>query len=426
MANKTKHRELSRSKRLLFSVILVLLSIVTALVIAEFTARLLKPEKPKSERLENRYHSKLGWLPKQSVVIERTHEYTAHFHVNSFGMNDMDIDTTNLPEKRILGVGDSHTFAVGIDHQLTWPNVLEQLLFDSQIDSGQVYNGGMIGYSLGQYLVRARLLEPIIDPDLIIIGFSMATDLYDLIPPGRGGFIYGGGKGRIYFDLDSDSNLVEKHDLVGGYVYSSQKQMEADQADTGNVNKSRPKNYATAQKAFSSRLRDFLSKFELYNLLRRSKAAMWVATNLRPGGQSLWPGLDTSLKIKLTEEDAYRWKLADEILKQFQREAMQWDAQLVLVNIPYLAQVYDDVWESSFGSNTELYNRWIGNHRLQRICKQIGITYIDTTPDFIRAHEATGKWLHYRDDGHPTKEGQRIIAKTVYQQLRDKGLLDSL
>lgn len=410
-------RRLSKGKKIAFTIILVSLSIFTALVIAEIAARYFKPEtQPHSEKLKSDPHAKLGWLPREGEVTEYTHEYTAHFDVNSYGMNDEPIDTSKkLPKNRILAVGDSHTFAVGIDQQDTWPNVLEEKLFGADSDTGAVYNAGVIGYNLGQYLVRARLLEDVVDPQVTIIGFSMATDLYDLVPPEKGGFIYGGGLGRIYFDLDADSQLVEKHDLVGGYLYSSEEQMNDDQADTTKANK--PQKYKAASKAFSSRLRDWLSQFELYKLLRRSNLAMWVATHFQPGGQSLWPGLDTSLKKELTEDDQYRWKLAEEILEQFKQEATQNGSELVLVNIPYLAQVYPDVWENSFGSMPDKYDRWIGNKRLEAICQKLGIIYIDTTREFINRYEETGRWLHYKGDGHPTKEGQALIAETIYKKL---------
>jgi len=413
----TQKRKLSKRKKILFSAILVSLSIFTALAIAEMAARYFKPEtQPYSEKLKTNPHAKLGWLPSEGKVTEYTHEYRAHFDVNSYGMNDEPIDTSNaLPKHRILSVGDSHTFAVGIDQQETWPNVLEKKLFGTDSDTGAVYNAGVIGYNLGQYLVRSRLLEDVVDPKVTIIGFSMATDLYDLVPPEKGGFIYGGGLGRIYFDLDADSHLVEKHDLVGGYLYSSEEQMKEDQADTTKANK--PQKYKAASKAFSSRLRDWLSQFELYKLLRRSNFAMWIATHFQPGGQSLWPGLDTSLKKELTEDDAYRWKLADEILKQFKREATKNGSELVLVNIPYLAQIYPEVWESSFGSMPEKYDRWIGNERLKAICRKNGIIFIDTTQEFIDRYEETDRWLHYKDDGHPTVEGQALIAETIYKKL---------
>ena len=176
-------------------------------------------------------------------------------------------------------------------------------------------NGGVIGYSLGQYLQRYRLLRENIKPTMVIIGFSMATDLYDLVPPERGGFIYGGNASREYFDLGRDGTLVEK-------------------THTENSSTARAPEHNLAQ-----RLRAFLEGFALYRITKRSSLAMTVAVYFRPGGKSLWPGLDTALKIKRDDDDTFRWDLAERILALLASEAQSRQTKVILVNIPYLARI---------------------------------------------------------------------------------------
>ncbi|WP_163362900.1 hypothetical protein, partial [Klebsiella aerogenes] len=65
------------------------------------------------------------------------------------------------------------------------------------------------GYSLDQYLVRFRRLAPIVKPRVVIIGFSAATDFYDVGRTRAGDFVYGSDIGRIYFSLDDKGELVE-------------------------------------------------------------------------------------------------------------------------------------------------------------------------------------------------------------------------
>ena len=131
-------------------------------------------------------------------------------------MNDRPIEeTVGRSALRVLALGDSHTYAVGVSQQEAWPNALEQMLFHGNLDAGTVYNSGVAGYSLGQYLVRYRTLRAALKPQVVVIGFSMATDLYDLVPPRLGGFVYGSEAGRLYFDLDDQGRLLEKRDLVG-------------------------------------------------------------------------------------------------------------------------------------------------------------------------------------------------------------------
>ena len=150
---------------------------------------------------------------------------------------------------------------------------------------------------------------------------------------------------------------------------------------------------------------------------------MTIAVYFRPGGKSLWPGLDTALKIKLDDDDTFRWNLAERILSQLALEARSDRTKVVLVNIPYLAQVYDDVWSSSFGRRPELYDRSIPSKRLAEICQRAGIEFIDATDPFVTAARTRKRWLHWKVDAHPTPEGHQLIAEVLAESMRQRGLL---
>ena len=175
------------------------------------------------------------------------------------------------------------------------------------------------------------------------------------------------------------------------------------------------------KKDISVHIREFLGRFSLYRRFRRSNLAMWIAVH-RPGGISLWPGLDTGLKKELTEDDKYRWLLAERILAKLVSEAQEMGTKVVIVNIPYLAQVYDATWAASFGTRPDVYDRWIAGRRLAELCQRIGAIYIDTTDAFVSAARERHKWLHWPQDAHPTPEGQDLIAEVVADGLIKKGL----
>jgi hypothetical protein len=279
---------------------------------------------------------------------------------------------------------------------------LEARLFPN-LEGGVVWNGAIGGYSVGQYLERFRGLKGRLHPTLVLVGFSMATDLYDLIPPERGGFVYGGDASRVYFDLSPQGELIEKtysSTLVGASQVSS------------------------PQRDASLRIRAVLERFSLYRRLKRSNLAMWIAVH-RPGGVALWPGLDTALKKEPTEDDKYRWLLAERILAKLVSEAKEIEAKVVIVNIPYLAQVYDATWAASFGTRPDVYDRWIAGQRLAELCRRIGAIYIDTTEAFVNTTRERHKWLHWPQDAHPTPEGQDLIAEVVAEGLIKTGLTSS-
>ena len=385
-----------------FVVMLVLIPLSSAILIAgaaELISRSLEP-KARGE-MSNLEDPNLGWLPKPGKYEVTTSEYSASFSINSLNMNDREVTQSDLQnDNRILALGDSHTIAVGVSTYESWPKRLETRLFPNR-EGGVVWNGAMSGYSVGQYLERFRSLKDRLHPSLVLVGFSMATDLYDLIPPERGGFVYGGDASRVYFDLGPGGELVEK-------TYSSV-----------SVGASR---VSSLKKDISLQLREVLENFSLYRRLKRSDLAMWIAVH-RPGGVALWPGLDTALRKELTEDDKYRWLLAERILAKLVSEAQETKTKVVIVNIPYLAQVYDTTWAASFGTRPDVYDRWIADQRLAELCQRIGALYIDTTEAFVSATRERHKWLHWPQDAHPTPEGQDLIAEVVADELIKNGLI---
>lgn len=387
-----------KTREYIFITLLVVFGMAISIAIAEGIARYLEPKTIVHGRMDYTPHDTLGWVSFPGKVTVITPEYEADYDVNVQGMHDDNtLDALNQRKFRILVLGDSHTFAIGVSRDEAWPNVIERQLFNGDKKTGAVYNAAVAGYSLGQYLLRMRLLMEEVKPHVVLVGFSMATDLYDLIPPSRGGFVYGADRGRVYFDLDDAGNLIELHDLEGKDLSPS---------------------LPAKQTSASLSIRRIAENFALYRRLKRSKLAMWVAMNVRPNNESLWPGLDTSLKREPNKDDTYRWSLAEKILQQLARDASKQNVKVALVNIPYIAQVYDDVWNSSFGSKPDRYDRWIAGERLQKICAHAGIYYIDTTQLFVSEARRTNRWLHHREDAHPNVEGQRLIAQQVSDYLK--------
>jgi lysophospholipase L1-like esterase len=366
---------------------------------AEMTARFLEPRT--EGFLTNVEDPQLGWLPKPGKYKIVTSEYSATYSINSLNMDDREFADADLQlANRILALGDSHTFASGVSTFESWPKQLESRLFPNA-STGIIWNAGVSGYSVGQYLERFRGLREKLHPTLILVGFSMATDLYDLIPPERGGFVYGGDLSRIYFDLDPGGELIEKRHVS---------------------NPAGSSDHSEQNKALSLRIRGFLEQFALYRRFKRSDLAMWIASH-RLGGVSLWPGLDTALKKNPTDDDKYRWLLAERILGKLANEARDVGAKVVIVNIPYLAQIYDATWAASFGTRPDVYDRWIAGQRLSEMSTRIGALYIDTTDAFVTASRQRHRWLHWPLDAHPMPEGHKLIADVVAEFLLKNGLL---
>jgi hypothetical protein len=242
-----------------------------------------------------------------------------------------------------------------------------------------------------QYLLRLIDQGPILQPHFIILGLSYATDLYDLLPPERGGWIYGDNeKPRDYFDLDASGRLVERR-WNGTETVQSAGKMETNSA---------------------VRVRQVLDNLAIFRYLRRSNLSFFIGSHFRINGQSLWPNMEVIVEKEPSAQHQYQWRLFEALLLRVNEESARQSARLVVVGIPYVPQVYDDVWNMSFGNNPK-YSRNAGSDRVSSFCKSQGIIYVETLDDFRAKSKASRRWLHYRKDAHPTPEGHELIADTI-------------
>lgn len=108
-----------------------------------------------------RYDPLLGWIPNQGTRIVGRSTVTVgpdtlrvHGSRNQFAQR-----------RPILAVGDSFTFGNDVNDDESWPAYLEQAL------SRTVLNGGVSGYGFDQTVLRAEMLTPKFDPELLIVGF---------------------------------------------------------------------------------------------------------------------------------------------------------------------------------------------------------------------------------------------------------------
>ena len=124
-------------------------------------------------------------------------------------------------------------------------------------------------------------------------------------------------------------------------------------------------------------LRAFLGNFATFRYLRRSQLALAIGAHLRIGGQSLWPNMDVVLEKQISDKHKYQWDLNNAILERINEETEKLGGKLVIVGIPYLPQVYDEIWDGTFGGD-QTYSRTAATERLAAWCEDHDITYVET------------------------------------------------
>ena len=254
-----------------------------------------------------------------------------------------------------MALGDSHTRAVGVSNDEAWPNVAERVLREQDGKDWQVVNMGVAGYNLGQeFQLMERYLEEY-RPRQVVLCFSMATDAYDIRPPAHGEFIYGSNWRRNYYDIQKGNLVLVEH--------NSETPREGHQNPQTELN-------GVRRNVFSKVKDSVKGSSKLYQALRRGLIGMYGVRVLRMFGIVVWPNAESILATELSPVDTHSWNLVAEILFEFQQKLTERDIGFTVVVLPYLPQVYDEVWNRAF-SWSRAYERFSGNERLEKICKQL-------------------------------------------------------
>jgi lysophospholipase L1-like esterase len=121
-------------------------------------------------------HPSLGYALRPGA----TGHYTAGGHAARMRINEQGWRDTPLPEAvradvRMLAVGDSFTFGLGVDSTDPWPEQLERLLGDVPGRRAAVVNAGVPGYSARQMRQVVEALLPGLRPQVVLFGMNSET-----------------------------------------------------------------------------------------------------------------------------------------------------------------------------------------------------------------------------------------------------------
>ena len=109
----------------------------------------------------------LGWrlIPNQTTRL-RWQTYDYQVTANRFGFPGP-AEPSAPGDLKILALGDAFTSAEGVDTEAAWPRLLERQLGQP----ATIWNGAVTGYGPNQYAAVAAELAPLLDPDVVVVGF---------------------------------------------------------------------------------------------------------------------------------------------------------------------------------------------------------------------------------------------------------------
>ena len=105
-------------------------------------------------------------------------------HPNDYGMtSEVEFTEASLDDNqyRILVLGDSFTWGAAADYGQGWVDVMRDNLNQNQ--EVLIWNAAMPGTGTSQAIITAHNLIPIMQPDLVILGFHTGNDFADNLYP---------------------------------------------------------------------------------------------------------------------------------------------------------------------------------------------------------------------------------------------------
>jgi hypothetical protein len=305
-----------------------------------------------------------GWRNRADVSIEYGEpEFKVTIRQNRWGFRGGPLERAKGDRRRVLVLGDSFTYGVGVEDDETFSARLEQL------EPGlEVINTGANGYGTGQELLLLRDEGLAFEPDIVLVAFFW-NDIANNVE-----------RKDVRFDL-RDGQLVYPARRDGLPPVSTE-----------------PRRHRWLRHSYAYR---FAS--DRLKILR-----FWMKVQL---GQPIQEGARVG-----PAERAAAWEVQFALLREMRELCRARGAQLLLVLIPEQVQVEP---------GTEVLGLVEDDYEVQgpllAFAKREGIAALDLLPALRAEHERTGEPLYYRQDRHFLPRAHQVAALEIQRALRARG-----
>jgi lysophospholipase L1-like esterase len=323
------------------------------------------------------FHPVRGWANSPGIrVVGASEEYVTTLTHNSLGLRGGEL-SARKPDgaARVLVVGDSMTYGLGVEDGETYPAVLDHLAPDLE-----VVNLGVQGYSGAQELLLLRELAPRLAPNLVVIAFFW-NDLTESFAP--------------------DYVTVTLED--------------------GELHWIQPEPATADHPAFADRNRRARRRTERYEgFWSNTWTNRFVSDRvklLRARLRDMTTGRRDSFRELSAGELEPAWQLTYEIIREMAREARRAGALPVLLILPDQTQVEPDVHVLGVPAYLpKVQERMTAFARAERL------PVVDLLPAFVETRQRTGEPLYHRYDRHWNAAGHALAARVLHAELARLGL----
>jgi hypothetical protein len=305
-------------------------------------------------------------MQNRTVTDNAPGEFRVRYHTNQYRMRYCDIPL-DKPEGtwRILGLGDSFTFGIGVEDDQTYLAFLEKML--NQGSSVQVLNSGTGGWGTAEELVYLQDEGLRFEPDLILVGFYVAND--------------------------PQNNAKTKLFRIG---------------EDGTLERTPPQDLPNLCPSHLGRL----SGNPVYRYLADHLATVaWLRStfdSLRQGDQPEPQTEQNPQPIPQITENP-QTQLTRLIMQEIEKTGEAQGIPVVFVMIPAL-------WQLDHPTNSQVVEQWLA------VCQQDNLQCVDTRRPLLESGLAEDA-LYFTTDGHWKPTAHQIAAQAVLDYLAVKELL---
>lgn len=176
-------------KTILRRIAVFVLALLVAGLIGEGAIRLFhfaqnQPERTEAYEFPCYTKGSYYWVTYKKNAICTLHAYNGDFpdltiHTNSLGLRSSEIPPKDPSKIRILFLGDSFTFGIGMTDEKTYVSRTAAILKESSGKNIEPINAGLITAETGYYYLFLKNEGAKLQPDVVVIGFYVYNDAHD-------------------------------------------------------------------------------------------------------------------------------------------------------------------------------------------------------------------------------------------------------
>lgn len=356
-------------------------------------------------------------FPPGSSFPYQTPEFSHQAQINSLGFRDREWELEKKKSTtRIVAIGDSFTFGMGVELNQTWTKILEQKLRAQGFDV-EIANLGSPGADPASYDELTQKAIPLLKPDILLIAILQGDDL-----------------AQATKQIQSEQNAKKKSRFnrftllfkqTIQYLYPNFYRLVHDYLSNGSTFKSKERLLENIWKDQAERLTAGYKgeKKARLNSMGATPRDMFLRGHLNPGFVSIAISdpeyFATPLQTENPLVENALERMRDHLLNMKKTAA---DAEMIVLSIPLGVYVSENVRQAAneigFTTLPEMLHTTRPDESLKKICAETGIPFLSVTESFRR--QCKEEFLYYKYDGHFNARGHEFFVSQLLPLIQQR------